>query len=173
MAESGLGPAISGALQVFRGLHDHTIDAKGRISLPVRFRELLSGQGDERLIITTAIDSCLVAYPVSEWQSFEERLAKLPQFDPNVLKLKRIYVAAATECTIDKQGRVMIPPELREYAELQKDVIFAGMVKNIELWSKKNVGKKTRGCRPKKPPMLPRRLRAWDYELRSCPRARR
>jgi MraZ protein len=121
---------------VFRGLHDHTIDAKGRISLPVRFRELLSGQGDERLIITTAIDSCLVAYPVAEWQAFEERLAKLPQFDPNVLKLKRIYVAAATECPIDKQGRVMIPPELREYAALQKDVIFAGMVKTIELWSK-------------------------------------
>lgn len=121
---------------MFRGLHDHTIDPKGRVSLPVRFRELLSGQGDDRLIITTAIDPCLVAYPIAEWTAFEERLSKLPQFDPNVLKLKRIYVAAATECPIDKQGRVMIPPELREYAGISKDVIFAGMVKTVELWSK-------------------------------------
>lgn len=121
---------------MFRGLHDHTIDPKGRVSLPVRFRELLSGQGDDRLIVTTAIDPCLVAYPVAEWSAFEERLSKLPQFDPNVLKLKRIYVAAATECLIDKQGRVMIPPELREYAGITKDVIFAGMVKTVELWSK-------------------------------------
>jgi MraZ protein len=121
---------------MFRGLHDHTVDPKGRVSLPVRFRELLSGQGDDRLIVTTAIDPCLVAYPIAEWAAFEERLSKLPQFDPNVLKLKRIYVAAATECPIDKQGRVMIPPELREYAGITKDVIFAGMVKTVELWAK-------------------------------------
>ena len=74
--------------------------------------------------------------PSPSGKSSKSACALLPQFDPNVLKLKRIYVAAATECPIDKQGRVMIPPELREYAGLQKDVIFAGMVKTIELWSK-------------------------------------
>jgi MraZ protein len=78
----------------------------------------------------------LVAYPMAEWQAFEERLTKLPQFDPNVLMLKRLYVAGATECPVDKQGRLMIPPELREYAGLEKDLIFAGMVKTVEIWSK-------------------------------------
>jgi MraZ protein len=121
---------------MFRGLHEYTIDQKGRVSLPVRFREVLSAQNDERLIITTSIDPCLVAYPMAEWQAFEERLSKLPQFDPNVLKLKRLYVAGATECPVDKQGRLMIPPELREYAGLEKDLIFAGMVKTVEIWSK-------------------------------------
>jgi MraZ protein len=125
---------------MFRGLHEYTIDQKGRVSLPVRFREILSGTaqtvGEERLIVTTSIDPCLVAYPVSEWQAFEDRLSKLPQFDPNVLKLKRLYVAGATECVVDKMGRIAIPQELREYAGLEKDVIFAGMVKTIELWSK-------------------------------------
>lgn len=121
---------------MFRGLHHHTIDPKGRVSLPVRFRELLASRSEDRLIVTTAIDPCLVAYPLSEWQAFEERLSRLPQFDPNVLKLKRVYVAAATECVVDKQGRIALPTELREYAGLDKDMIFAGMVKTIELWAK-------------------------------------
>ncbi|MCC6810074.1 MAG: division/cell wall cluster transcriptional repressor MraZ [Deltaproteobacteria bacterium] len=121
---------------MFRGLHEYTIDQKGRVSLPVRFRELLAAQNDERLIITTSIDPCLVAYPLAEWQAFEDRLSRLPQFDPNVLKLKRLYVAGATECPVDKLGRLMIPQELRAYAGLEKDVIFAGMVKTLEIWSK-------------------------------------
>lgn len=118
---------------MFRGLHEYTIDQKGRVSLPVKFRDLV---GDGGLVITTSIDPCLVAYPMAEWQAFEERLAKLPQFDPNVLKLKRLYVAGATECPVDKQGRLALPPELRDYAGLEKDVIFAGMVKTIEIWAK-------------------------------------
>lgn len=124
---------------MFRGLHEYTIDQKGRVSVPGRFRDILAGgapASEERVIITTSIDPCLVAYPVAEWMAFEERLSKLPQFDPNVLKLKRLYVAAATEVVVDKQGRISLPQELREYAGLEKDVIFAGMVKTFELWSK-------------------------------------
>ncbi|OGQ91588.1 MAG: division/cell wall cluster transcriptional repressor MraZ [Deltaproteobacteria bacterium RIFOXYA12_FULL_58_15] len=124
---------------MFRGLYEHTIDAKGRTSLPVRFRETLeqsSDDGDTRLIVTTGIDKCLVAYPVSEWDAFETRLAALSQFDPAVVTLKRIYVAGATDCTIDKHGRLLIPPMLREYAGLSRDVVWAGMVTFIEIWSK-------------------------------------
>ena len=76
---------------MFRGLHEHAVDAKGRTSLPVRFRELLTpagGDGDASLIVTTGIDRCLVAYPVGEWQAFEARLAALPQFDPAVVQIK-------------------------------------------------------------------------------------
>lgn len=140
---------------MFRGLHEHTIDAKGRVSLPQKFRDGLLGgsakadaakvdrdseQGDddagESLIITTGIDKCLVAYPKAEWDAFEARLAALPQFDPAVVQIKRIYVAGATECTIDRHGRLLIPPMLREYAGLGRDVVFAGMVTTIEIWSK-------------------------------------
>jgi MraZ protein len=136
---------------MFRGLHEHTIDAKGRVSLPQRFRDLLardSGQvggkggggeddGDETsLIITTGIDKCLVAYPKAEWEAFEARLAALPQFDPAVVQVKRIYVAGATECPIDRHGRLLVPPMLREYAGLTRDIVFAGMVATIEIWSK-------------------------------------
>lgn len=124
---------------MFRGLHEHTIDAKGRTSLPARFREALEGLADEgspRLIITTGIDRCLVAYPLVEWQAFEGRLASLSQFDPAVVTLKRIYVAGATECTIDKHGRLLLPPMLREYAGLSRDVVWAGMVTFIEIWAK-------------------------------------
>jgi len=124
---------------MFRGLHEHTLDAKGRISLPSHFRDLLAAQGDERgerLIITTGIDRCLVAYPPAAWQAFEARLAGLSQFDPAVVQLKRIYVAGATECPLDRHGRLLIPPMLREYAELARDLVWAGMVTTIEIWAK-------------------------------------
>jgi len=126
---------------MFRGLYEHSIDAKGRTSIPVHFREILDGtagseQTSEGLIITTGIDRCLVAYPRSEWEAFEARLAALSQFDPAVVQLKRIYVAGATECAIDKHGRLMIPPMLREYAGLKRDVVWAGMVTTIEVWAK-------------------------------------
>lgn len=120
---------------MFRGLFEHAVDAKGRTSLPSRFRDVLP-QGDERLIITTGIDRCLVAYPLPEWQAFEDKLSSLPSFDPAVVQLKRIYVAGATECSIDKHGRLLIPPMLREYAGIERDVVWAGMVKTIEVWAK-------------------------------------
>ena len=129
---------------MFRGLYEHTVDAKGRTSLPVRFRDALAadadddGALDDRLIITTGMDRCLVAYPVAEWRAFEARLAALSQFDPAVVQLKRIYVAGATECAIDKHGRLMIPPMLREYAGLERDVVWAGMVTTIEVWAKES-----------------------------------
>ncbi|MEL6545444.1 MAG: division/cell wall cluster transcriptional repressor MraZ [Myxococcota bacterium] len=122
---------------MFRGLHEHAMDAKGRTSLPSRFRELLPEE-DDRLILTTGIDRCLVAYPIAEWQAFEGKLAALPQFDPAVVQLKRIYVAGATECSLDKHGRLLIPPMLREYANIQRDVVWAGMVTTIEVWAKES-----------------------------------
>ncbi len=124
---------------MFRGLYEHSIDPKGRTSLPAHFREVLaadpSGERDS-LIITTGIDRCLVAYPLQEWRAFEAKLAGLSQFDPAVVQLKRIYVAGATECPIDKHGRLLIPPMLREYAQLEGDLVWAGMVTTIEIWAK-------------------------------------
>jgi MraZ protein len=121
---------------VFRGVFDHQIDAKGRTSLPAKLRETLVGAYDERLIITTALDSCLHAYPVREWELLEQALAKRNPMEPGVKTLMRLYVASAQECPLDKLGRVLIPPSLRSHAKLERDVVWAGMVKVIELWSK-------------------------------------
>lgn len=121
---------------MFRGVYEHQIDAKGRTSLPARLRETLVGGWDERLIITTALDPCLHAYPVREWEQLELALARRNPLEPGVKTLMRLYVASAQECPLDKLGRLVIPPSLRAHAGLDKDVVWAGMVKVIELWSR-------------------------------------
>jgi MraZ protein len=129
---------------MWQGQHEHAIDAKGRTSVPARFRDALAAEavtsGDRRagevFVITSALDPCLVAYPLSEWRAFEEKLSKLPRFDPHVVKLRRIYVSAAVEVSIDGQGRILVPPSLRAYAGLEKDVLWAGMGRYAELWAK-------------------------------------
>jgi MraZ protein len=121
---------------MFRGVYEHQIDAKGRTSFPAKLRETLVGSYDERLIITTALDPCLHCYPVREWEQLEAALARRNPMEPGVKSLLRLYVASAQEVQVDKLGRVLIPPTLRAHAHLDKDVIWAGMVKVIELWSK-------------------------------------
>jgi MraZ protein len=122
---------------MFRGRYEHTIDAKGRTSLPARYREVLSAISEKRIIVTSGLDPCLVAYTSHEWIAFEDRLAKLPQFDRAVQKLRRIYVSGAVECDVDESGRILIPPTLREHALLTKDVLWAGSGRYAELWDKR------------------------------------
>ena len=86
-------------------------------------------------MITSGLEPCLVAYSMSEWLAFEERLSALPQFDPSVAMLRRIYVSGAVECELDKMGRVLIPATLRKHAELEREATWAGMGKHIELWA--------------------------------------
>lgn len=121
---------------MFRGRYEHAIDAKGRTSLPSRFREALGSAGESRLILTTGLEPCLVAYPLQEWFAFEERLGRLPQFDESVTMLKRIYVSGAIECDVDRLGRVLIPAPLRKHAGLTRELLWAGMGRHIELWDK-------------------------------------
>lgn len=126
--------------RVFIGTYEHNLDAKGRVSLPIRFRELLSTQGDQRLVLTTNVDAagrCLVAYPLQEWMAFQEKIAALPQFEEAVIRLKRLHIAGACECSTDRQGRILIPPMLREYAGLAGGgVVFAGVGTSIEIWDR-------------------------------------
>jgi len=122
---------------MFRGRYEHTIDAKGRTSLPARYRDVLAGMGERRIILTNALDKCLNAYAMPKWIEFEEKIAKLPRFDPAVQQLKRIYVSGAVECEIDDSGRVLIPPTLSDYAHLTKDVLWAGNGEYAELWDQK------------------------------------
>ncbi|MGZ3420065.1 MAG: division/cell wall cluster transcriptional repressor MraZ [Polyangiales bacterium] len=119
---------------MWQGQHEHAIDAKGRTSVPARFRDSLPDNGS--FVITQALDACLVAYPLDEWRAFEEKLSKLPRFDASVVKLRRLYVSAAVEVQADSQGRVLVPPTLRAYAALEKEVVWAGMGRYAELWAK-------------------------------------
>jgi len=124
---------------MFKGRYEHAVDTKGRTSLPSRFREILSSRyADDRLSITTFMDPCLIAYPFAEWQVLEEKIRGLPRFDPKVMQVKRVLVSGATECPIDRNGRILIPPVLREFAQLEREIIWAGMVDTIEIWSKGN-----------------------------------
>ncbi|MEB2313286.1 MAG: division/cell wall cluster transcriptional repressor MraZ [Sorangiineae bacterium] len=122
---------------MFRGQFTHAIDAKGRVSLPARFREAVAPAGDARLIVTPApFDPCLHVYPMRAWEDFEVKISELPRLDPNIVRFRRLYVSAAVECEIDRAGRVLVPPQLRERAGLTRDVLWAGMGGNIELWAK-------------------------------------
>lgn len=121
---------------MFRGQYEHAIDGKGRTSVPSRFREVLAEDDDKKIVLTTGLDPCLVAYPMKEWLAFEERLAQLPRFDPSVAMIRRIYVSGAVELDIDKLGRVLIPQALRGYAGLERQALWAGMGRHLELWSK-------------------------------------
>jgi MraZ protein len=121
---------------VFSGRYEHAIDGKGRTSLPSRFREVLAASGDARIVITAGLDGCLVVYPMQGWLAFQEQLAKLSQFDPAVVMLRRVHVSSAEECELDKLGRVLIPAALRKHAGLTRNLWWAGMGKNIELWDK-------------------------------------
>jgi MraZ protein len=122
-------------MSMFRGHFEHAIDAKGRTSLPARFREVLGG-GDLRLVVTPALgDPCLDVHPMRAWEELEARLAQLNEFDADVIAFRRLYVSAAVECDLDRQGRLLVPPSMREHAELTKDVLWAGMGQKAELWS--------------------------------------
>jgi MraZ protein len=88
------------------------------------------------VLTPSPFDACLHLFPMKAWEEFEGKIAALPQFEPNVIKLRRLYVSAATECEVDKHGRVLVPNSLRDHAGLHKDVLWAGMGQMVELWAK-------------------------------------
>ncbi len=121
---------------MFRGRHEHTIDPKGRVSIPAKFRDILGKKYDERLVITN-FDGCLVAYPYEEWIRLEEKASSLSMVKKETRAFMRFFYSSAIECTLDKQGRILIPQTLREYADLDKEVVLVGQLRKMEIWSKK------------------------------------
>ncbi len=121
---------------LFRGSVEHTIDAKGRTSVPARFREVLSAHYGDKLIATAWFEPCLQIYPLKNWETYEAALSARNPLEPGVKQIYRICVATATEVEVDKLGRILVPPTLRAHAALEKDVVWIGMSKNMELWSK-------------------------------------
>lgn len=119
---------------MFRGSSNHTIDPKGRIIIPTRFRErLVSDNGGMAMI--TRLDNCLFAYTLSEWIKIEKRIVDLAETSSQMRDFRRWFVGGAHECPCDKQGRVLIPPVLRTYAGLEKDVTLVGALEHFEIWA--------------------------------------
>jgi MraZ protein len=133
---------------MFRGIFETTIDAKGRTSLPAKFREVLIEKfNDARFFITKSspvslgeerFTAGLVIYPFKEWSAVEEKLqngAGLGLTSAQLDSVKRTMVASAVDCTADKLGRVLVPPNLRKHASLEREIVFVGSLKKIEIWS--------------------------------------
>jgi MraZ protein len=112
------------------------MDGKGRVSIPSRFREQLSERHADEELIVTNFDRCLAAYPREEWEILERKASALPQLKKEVKAFQRFFISSATECPLDRQGRILIPPTLRQYADLGHEVVIVGMLKKIEIWSK-------------------------------------
>ena len=116
---------------MFMGEHNHTVDAKGRVIIPAKFRDEL---GDE-FVLTLGLDGCLFVYPNDEWLNFVNELKGLPG-SKEARQLQRYFMAGAASCEVDKQGRFLIPQKLREHAGLDKELVLVGVLNKIEIWSK-------------------------------------
>lgn len=116
---------------MFLGEFEHTIDDKGRVAVPARFRDQVA----DGLVVTRGFDRCLQAFPRTVWQELAQRLNELPLGRDEVRSLRRLLFAGAAELDFDKQGRILLPQNLREYAALRDQVIIAGMSTYFELWS--------------------------------------
>jgi len=120
------------AEQMFLGEYQHTLDAKGRITIPAKLRE---GLGD-KFIVTKGLDNCLFLYPLDEWRVLEEKLRTLPFTRKDVRAFVRFFFSGASDCEADRQGRIVLPAGLREYARIDKEVIIVGVGSRVEVWAK-------------------------------------
>lgn len=117
---------------MFMGEYNHTLDAKGRLIVPSKFRE---GLGDE-FVVTKGMDGCLFVFPMKEWESFEEKLHSLPMIDKEARQFTRFFLAGAATVEVDKSGRILIPSVLREFADVSKDAVLIGVGSRVEIWSR-------------------------------------
>lgn len=117
---------------MFKGEYNHTVDAKGRLIVPAKYREALG----DTFVVTKGLDGCLFVYPNEEWENIEEKFHETPLTTKDARKFSRFFFAGAADCELDKQGRILIPSNLREFAGLQKEVVLVGVLNRIEIWSK-------------------------------------
>jgi MraZ protein len=119
---------------MFRGANKLTLDIKGRMVMPTRYRERLQERCGGKLVVTVDKDQCLLVYPMPDWEEIERKLMKLPTFNERARRLQRLMVGYATELDLDAQGRVLLPPNLREFAALTRDAVLIGQGLRFELW---------------------------------------
>lgn len=120
---------------MYRGINGLNIDAKGRFAMPTRYRERLQLDSKNEVVLTIDTEvRCLLLYPLPEWEVIEKKLAALPSFNPAARRIQRLLIGHATEVEIDGQGRILLPPLLRDYAGLKKQAVLVGQGKKFELW---------------------------------------
>jgi transcriptional regulator MraZ len=119
---------------MFRGSSHHTIDAKGRIIIPARFRDHIKSDENSGVMVS-AMDSCLFAYPFEEWHKIENKILSLAETNEYMRQFRRVFIGGAFECLCDKQERILIPPTLRQQAELEKEIALVGVLRHFEIWS--------------------------------------
>ncbi len=119
---------------MFMSEYNHTVDTKGRLIVPSKFREQL---GDE-FVVTKGMDGCLFVYANDDWNAFEQKLTSLPLINKEARKFARFFLAGAAQVEVDKQGRILLPANLRQFAGLEKDVVLVGVGSRIEIWSREN-----------------------------------
>ena len=117
---------------MFMSEYNHTIDAKGRLIIPSKFREALG----EEFVVSKGMDGCLFVYANEDWNAFEQKLTSLPLINKQARQFARFFLAGAAQVELDKQGRILLPASLREFAGLDKDVVLVGVGSRIEIWSK-------------------------------------
>jgi len=122
---------------MFRENSSHKIDANGRLIIPVRFHPLIR-KGGENGVMVTRMDNTLVAYPFDKWRILEAKILSLPIKSDGMRRFRRIFIGSSSECFLDKNNRIVIPPSLRAYAELKKEVILVGVLDHFEIWSHDN-----------------------------------
>ncbi len=122
-------------ISMFRGSSFHTIDAKGRIIIPARFRDLIR-DGDQPGVMVSKMDHGLVAYTLEGWQKIEKKILSLAEKSENMRRFRRVFIGGAFECICDKQDRILIPPTLRDYAGFDSKIVLVGVLDHFEIWSK-------------------------------------
>lgn len=122
---------------MFRGSSFHTIDPKGRIIIPARFRSVIKDVGSDEIMISR-LDQCLVAYTFKQWHEIETRILSLAETSESMRRFRRVFIGGAFDCACDKQGRILIPQSLREYAQVLKEIVLVGSLDHFEIWSREN-----------------------------------
>jgi len=122
---------------MFRGITQLSLDAKGRLAIPVKYRNELKSTCDGRLIVTADPSKCLLIYPLPAWEPIEQKLNSLTSFDPKIRSLQRLLVGSASDVEMDAAGRILVSPSLRQFASLSKEVVLVGQGMKLELWDEK------------------------------------
>jgi len=121
---------------MYRGINAISLDEKGRLALPTRYRDALFSDADNQVVVTIDTEEkCLLMYPMPEWEELEEKIQALPSFNPVARRVQRLLIGHATEINLDGSGRILLPQLLRDYAALEKQVILLGQGKKFEIWS--------------------------------------
>jgi MraZ protein len=120
---------------MFRGSSFHTIDNKGRLIIPARFRQFIKSEDGDGVMISR-MDNCLVAYPFKEWRNLENKILSLAETSENMRRFRRVFIGGAFECSCDRQDRILIPQSLRQYADLDKEIVLVGVLEHFEIWAR-------------------------------------